>query len=517
MSTARLTSLVIGLSVFLGASCSAMAQLGPLDKMVMPGQLSKAHAKFENQCSNCHMPFKKSAQADLCLDCHDHAAVAEDVATGRGYHGRLKEKQCSACHVEHKGRGMNIAPLDKKLFNHNLTDYPLEGAHVDPKITCEDCHKPGLKYRDAPSDCYSCHKKDDVHEGKLGKNCVHCHVDRSWKEIRFDHSQTDFPLDGRHLFVKCDACHANERYKNTPKDCYSCHRSDDNKKGHKGRFGKKCETCHIPKSWTVSIFDHKCVDCHKGYLYQEKLQTGCYSCHKRDDEQKGHKGRFGTKCETCHTPRDWKRVIFDHDRDTKYPLRGKHREVKCASCHKGILYKENLNTTCFSCHEKDDAHKGQEGKRCEQCHDERSWKKAFFDHGLTRFPLLGKHAKVACEDCHKETTFKDASIECASCHEKDDVHKRRLGPLCEQCHNTRDWREWDFDHNKRTQFPLDGAHERLHCHACHTIPVRKKISLAITCVSCHSADDVHRGAFGRTCERCHVTSSFGDLKAVGRR
>lgn len=459
MFAARITLFLLGLVSLMGWSSLALAVLGPLDALVMPGQLSKAHAKLESKCGNCHAPFRQYEQADLCLDCHDHADVAEDVATGRGFHGHIEQKQCNTCHREHQGRGMNIVRLNIRTFDHDLTDYPLEGAHADPKIKCEGCHKLGLKYRDAPSDCYTCHKPDDTHKGKRGRDCVNCHVERAWDQTHFDHSSTGFLLKGKHRLPKCSSCHVNERYKDTPTDCYGCHKSDDKKRGHRGKFGKKCETCHTPEDWEISL--------------------------------------------------------FNHNRDTKFRLRGKHRELKCTACHKGNLYKEKLATTCFGCHKKDDVHKGQQGERCGKCHNEKSWKdKVFFDHGLTRFPLLGKHAKLRCQDCHKEPTYKDASIECVSCHKKDDVHKRRLGVICEQCHNARDWRRWDFDHNQRTRFRLDGAHEGLDCHACHKTPVKNKLQLATGCVSCHHADDVHRGAFGRFCEQCHTTSSFSEIKKV---
>ncbi|MDH3672961.1 MAG: cytochrome C [Gammaproteobacteria bacterium] len=539
MFVVRVSRLLFGLAMFLGLpSTTAAFHFGPLEKMVMPGELIKGHAELEKECLNCHVYFKKEAQPDLCLDCHDHRDVAEDIATGRGYHGRLEDNRCKPCHDEHQGRNMNIAPFDKKTFDHYSTDYPLEGAHVDPKVKCEDCHKPRLKYRDAPSTCYGCHKKDsdDAHKGKKGKDCVKCHVDSNWKEIRFDHSETDFPLEGRHLFLKCDDCHVDERHEGTPKRCYACHKKDDNKKGHKGRRGKKCDTCHIPDKWGMSIFDHardtefplkgkhrraKCTACHKEPFYKDKvkLKTNCYACHESDDDEEGHKGERGEECETCHTPRDWKRIVFDHNRGTDYPLRGKHREIECKDCHEGVFDKEELKTDCFSCHEQDDAHKGQQGEQCERCHNEQSWKeKVFFDHGLTRFPLLGKHAEAVCEDCHQDTAYKDADIACLSCHKEndEDVHKRRLGPLCDQCHDPRDWQQWHFDHNTQTDFPLDGEHEGLHCHACHRTRVKKKIRESASCVSCHRADDIHRGDFGRVCERCHVASSFSDVdKTLG--
>ena len=98
------------------------------------------------------------------------------------------------------------------------------------------------------------------------------------------------------------------------------------------------------------------------------MPTKCNSCHQKEDD-KAHKGNFGPKCETCHIEKDWKDIVFDHDKQTKYPLLGKHKTAKCASCHKGDLYKDKLQTNCLSCHEKDDKHKGQEGKKCETCHD----------------------------------------------------------------------------------------------------------------------------------------------------
>jgi hypothetical protein len=172
-----------------------------------------------------------------------------------------------------------------------------------------------------------------------------------------------------------------------------------------------------------------------------------------------------------------------------------------------------LSSFCYSCHQKDDKHKGQEGKRCETCHNERDWKKALFDHGLSRFPLLGKHAKVECKKCHLTPAFKDAKSECIACHKKEDKHKLTLGPDCGQCHNARDWKAWNFDHDKRTNFKLDGGHKGLDCLACHRKPMERKVSLSGTCASCHDDDDVHHGEFGRDCQRCHVTSSFKKIRS----
>ena len=60
-----------------------------------------------------------------------------------------------------------------------------------------------------------------------------------------------------------------------------------------------------------------------------------------------------------------------------------------------------------------------------------------FNHDQTRFPLTGKHKRVACESCHK-STLKDTPKRCIDCHKKDDVHRGRR-PNCESCHVTTNW------------------------------------------------------------------------------
>jgi len=425
-----------------------------VETAIMPGKVIEGHAKLESDCKNCHVRFNKSAQSGLCQDCHKD--VKSDVSRKAGYHGRIPEQECRACHTDHKGREMNIVVLDEQKFNHSLTDFTLRGAHQESKVQCRDCHPVGKKFRDAPSSCYACHQKDDKHKGSLGKECADCHSEKNWKDTKFDHSKTKFPLTGKHRDVQCKECHSDPKFKGAPLQCVACHRKDDNRKGHKGKFGDKCETCHVE--------------------------------------------------------RDWKDTIFDHDRMTKYPLRGKHASAKCSACHSGFVYKEKTPTACFACHEKDDKHKGQEGKLCGSCHNETDWKKASFDHGLTRFPLLGKHARVECKKCHLTPAFRDAKTDCIACHRKEDKHKLRLGPRCGDCHNANNWKRWSFDHDTRTSFVLDGAHKGIDCLACHKRPSERQISLPGSCASCHRDDDVHDGGFGQECQRCHVTRSFKQLR-----
>jgi hypothetical protein len=171
---------------------------------------------------------------------------------------------------------------------------------------------------------------------------------------------------------------------------------------------------------------------------------------------------------------------------------------------------------CFSCHEKDDKHKGQEGKKCESCHSEQSWKKTVFDHRMARFALTGKHLLVECKKCHTTQLYKDTKSDCWSCHQKDDAHGRRLGLECKTCHNTRDWKDWDFDHDK-TEFKLEGKHKKILCTDCHNTPVKNKVKMRTSCVSCHDKDDKHDGAYGDKCENCHNGISWKTINIGSRR
>jgi hypothetical protein len=517
------------LIMLLPALIPAWVHAQAIEGALMPGQLITDHAKWEQECRKCHTPFRKDEQPDLCLDCHKKTAA--EVRNRTQFHGTLDDKTCRLCHTEHKGRNGVITNPDVKKFDHDRT-FALKGGHKKIASKCASCHLPKAKYKDAPRECDSCHRKDDVHKGKLGKKCEQCHNETNWKNTKnlFDHNKTRFKLEAGHADVECKECHKSKEFKDTPRECVSCHKKDDEtkKKAHKGRFGPKCETCHTAKKWTDITFDHDrdtkykllgkhiratCASCHTGWLYRDKTSTKCVDCHRKDDQKNknGHRGKFGDKCETCHTERNWKDTKFDHDRDTKYKLLGKHIQATCVSCHTGWLYRDKTSTKCIDCHRKDDQKKGHRGKlgnRCESCHNENGWKIKTFDHSKSRFPLTGSHTRVECNKCHKSTNYRDAPSACDRCHLKDDVHKRRLGLDCETCHNTRTWKSWDYDHSK-TGFILDGGHRTVECYACHKTPMQKaRVRVVRDCFVCHAKSDVHRGSFGTACQRCHTGGAW---------
>jgi hypothetical protein len=213
---------------------------------------------------------------------------------------------------------------------------------------------------------------------------------------------------------------------------------------------------------------------------------------------------------------------FDHS-STSYALRGMHEKVQCTQCHVKLVF-TNVGQKCADCHA--DIHRGQFGASCESCHTVKGWRvsvQAIRDH-QNRFPLIGAHAAVDCDSCHKGVAtgqFQGLSTQCYSCHAQD--FKRTTNPnhvtagfstTCEKCHSTNTWLDAKFDHGS-TGFPLTNAHAdppRV-CLDCH---INNNYNLTTTaCVSCHlknyqaATNPNHvTGGFSQTCQQCHTTSAW---------
>lgn len=505
------------MSILIMSLTSDIGFADSIERLLMPGPVINGHEKYEDSCSKCHQPLGDVSQTTLCMDCHKE--VRKDIHLKQGFHG-LNNKtasDCKTCHTDHKGRDAKIVLLNPLTFNHKNTDFLLKDSHQ--QVDCNACHLPKKKFRDAKHDCIDCHKNNDVHEGELGQECNDCHSEKTWSDTRFDHSKTKFKLKGKHKKTACLSCHITETYTDAPTKCYSCHQVNDI---HNNRFGEDCKDCHNETKWDAISFDHdqtdyrltgqhkkaNCNSCHTQNLFKEKLATTCIDCHREDDS---HNGRNGQKCKSCHTTKTWE-TKFNHQK-TDFPLIGQHKELVCTSCHKGDVYKDELPTQCFDCHQQDDVHLKSQGEQCSNCHNETDWiDQILFDHDVTPFPLAGLHSSVSCEDCHSSANFKDAESKCISCHQEDDIHKKSLGQDCQQCHTPSSWNFWLFDHDKQTEYPLTGKHTGLVCEACHAEPVTKnKLEIPSECNDCHRNDDIHNGRFGSKCKHCHNTESFEDF------
>lgn len=491
-------------------------------------ELSGAHKKVD--CRKCHQPeyvadlnLKKRKETFLglgeqCFSCH------KDV------HQKTLGNDCTKCHTTDA-----FKPASK--FNHDKTDYALEGKHKT--VACIECHQKDTRNGDSYQhfsgitfvNCNNCHK--DPHKNNLGNNCKECHSEQSFTFlaglIKFNHSKTPFPLKGKHSKVNCKECHQLEATPLTvfqdrlgvqTQFCSTCH-----KDVHEGKFGSVCADCHdengFRKVGNLDVFDHNrtdfalkgkhatvdCKKCHTSASMTDPLpHSNCASCH-----QDFHEGQFvlntrAPDCSVCHTVDGFEGSSFSLEQHaiTKFPLEGAHVATPCFACHKvEDKWKfRGLGERCVDCHK--DIHAGQIAEKwypnqtCTMCHSTSSWRDNHFDHSKADFKLLGAHAKQNCRDCHKPEPdfqygkFEGLAVACTSCHEDPHNHQFEKNGVtdCVKCHGFDAWTIRKFDHNK-TKFKLDGKHSKVGCAKCHKETKQEEITFVqykfpnTECVVCH--------------------------------
>jgi len=154
----------------------------------------------------------------------------------------------------------------------------------------------------------------------------------------------------------------------------------------------------------------------------------------------------------------------------------------------------------------------------------RGWqgvKQSLKEHA-NRFPLIGGHAVVECETCHKSAAvgqFRGLSTDCGSCHIADFLNAKlinhqaaRFPTTCQNCHGMDNW-VLRFNHDGVTGFALTGAHKNAQCQACHV--GGQYTALSTTCASCHlmqfsnTRNPNHVAArFSQECSACHTTTAW---------
>lgn len=368
-------------------------------------------------------------------------------------------------------------------------------SNLEGLSNCTKCHEIGEKV--LSSKCLDCHKeiKELINSNRgyhsstevKKKECASCHNEHHGRNFRivnfnpdaFDHNKAGFELTGSHKQIKCNDCHQSKFIS-----------ADKYKKKKKTYLG----------------LDTKCASCHEDF----------------------HQGTLGKECSGCHTTDKFKPAqSFDHNK-AAFKLTGAHENVECAKCHpkeirngkefeklKGISF-----SNCSSCHQ--DVHKGAFGADCKSCHSTSGFNiinQQAFDHNKTKFPLIGKHQKVKCNDCHKGT-FKQKPLfaNCTDCH--SDFHKGDFttnGKVkdCKQCHNENGFSPslFTLDDHGKTSFKLDGSHFAVPCKQCHQKDKQWKFKqVGIKCQDCHQ--NVHGNELTdkflpeNKCESCHQTLNW---------
>ncbi|MEP7323385.1 MAG: cytochrome c family protein [Saprospiraceae bacterium] len=370
---------------------------------------------FGEDCASCHNleSFQQLKKIDIfnhtitsfplkgkhihvdCITCHTNGTKSLSVAF-QEFNGKDYSK-CTLCHKDihdnkfgqqcidcHSVESFKITKSVSNTFNHDLTDFKLEGLHQ--QVDCKACHTGKLTAALPFNQCNDCHhtaKHEDFFVKNVKLDCNVCHDVNGFIETSYslaDHNKTKFPLEGAHMAIACIDCH---------------------KKEDKLIFKDLGMTC---------------VSCHKD-IHQGLLKTAFYE---------------NQACQKCHTVKAWNELVFNHNL-TNWKLEGKHIAQSCVACHlekkngperKIIFELGDLN--CEACHK--DVHVKQFAVNgttaCLHCHGFEDWKASKFDHQKAAFSLEGAHKNVACDQCHKTIIEKDVSciqykfisFRCIDCH-----------------------------------------------------------------------------------------------------
>ncbi len=425
----------------------------------------QSHAEFEKECSRCHRPLD-SDLASTCLQCH--VSVNEEMTIKKGLHSTLLEpRQCASCHLEHKGQDFDPSFGARFLYNHDLARFNLihhKTDFDDTPIDCEGCHS-GPDFAFNEIQCKDCHEFNQMefisqHIQDFSLACLDCH-DGLDRMANFDHAATNFQLDGVHSETRCVSCHLEGKFAGTPVNCRDCHAEPEI---HADLFQDICSDCHTTTSWLPAMLDNQ--------AFEHSETTG-----------------------------------FSLIRHTK---NFNNQAIRCVDCHSENIQQFNL-TTCIDCHSNQDQvfmtdHQVKYSSACLECHD------GFdgminFDHNRV-FVLDGRHAEIACQDCHIDQTFASTSPECVACHAEPEIHAGSFGTDCQYCHQTTAWQPALL---RQHNFPLDhGSDSQLACETCHNVTYAQ-----YTCYECHEHQPGEIEAEHRkegispeglvNCTKCHPT------------
>ncbi len=79
---------------------------GPAQSPWNTGDVSRGHAYVENDCQQCHSGFFRPVQNEDCMGCHHdigrHSPSSMEMA-------ELDDAECATCHLEHRGRQVDLA------------------------------------------------------------------------------------------------------------------------------------------------------------------------------------------------------------------------------------------------------------------------------------------------------------------------------------------------------------------------------------------------------------------------
>ncbi len=377
---------------------------------------------------------------------------------------------------------------------------------------------------------------------------------------QFNHSKTGYVLKDVHGTLRCEQCHLEGIFKNTPKECSGCHAigtrvSAKPKPINHIPTTDRCDACHTSSAnFQVAFFNHAgvigvCETCHDGRYPGVKSKTtthvptklSCETCHTNTSTFPGspmnHTG-ITNNCISCHGGQY--PGIVSYIPGIHIPLQTPPQD--CSTCHTnfssflGVMYDhngviENLATRpCASCHSGQNPNVtsinparhlgGIPAVGCETCHKGFvSFAGALFDHtGIT----------AACSSCHSGQYAGVTSIN-TSTH-----IPLPGGTTCDTCHSSAGAAPTFQGVLFHSMPPGNGATAPagMTCSTCHTGSFAGAIGkglahfpTAADCISCHTqvntssyttftgADFSHSGQSPGTCGTCH-RGQYGGVVSI---
>ena len=204
------------------------------------------------------------------------------------------------------------------------------------------------------------------------------------------------------------------------------------------------------------VYPHLMVGPGKLIAGHKKLDANCYACHI------SFKGASAEKCTQCHKPVNIGRLTTQGAPIVKpltsTPFHQKLVSQECMACHSdhagvkryhlegsfnhAMLQKDAVKQ-CETCHKSptDALHKQITGN-CAQCHTQKKWTPATFDHD--KYFVLDRDHNASCITCHVRNDYSRYS--CYGCHEHTPANIRREHieegirnfENCVECHRSAD-------------------------------------------------------------------------------
>jgi predicted CXXCH cytochrome family protein len=174
-------STLVGMLFWTGWMIHSTNRGGSAERLLNPGPVTAAHARFENACSTCHGlhngspasgSFSKVVADEACLHCHDagaHHPLADlhpgqsDAIHLTNRNSPTKAANCVTCHIEHRGHetlvgrdsrlclqchqelSAHIASIMTAGFPDTVTGFPANHPEFGRRLVSQGIVLPGAK------------------------------------------------------------------------------------------------------------------------------------------------------------------------------------------------------------------------------------------------------------------------------------------------------------------------------------------------------------------------------------